>query len=305
MAAILVVALSGVISVSHGAWKLRVHRAERVDEYVLSEVDSLAFVYDLQGMVLIPSGTFTMGSPTSEPAHESDESQHQVILTASLYVSQHETTQAEWQGVMGWNQSSFPGADQPVENVTWLDCLSYCNKRSAAENLDSVYVMTGRSYSGVHITGVSSISCAWDSNGYRLLTEAEWEYACRAGSTAAFCNGGITNVSCSPMDPNLDQVGWYCGNAGSTTHDVGGKAANAWGLEGVHGNLWEWCWDWYGIYPTGTVVDPLGPSSGTQRVCRGGCYYNYAKYCRSANREDANPGGHGSDIGLRVARAAQ
>ena len=142
------------------------------------------------------------------------------------------------------------------------------------------------------------------ANGYRLLTEAEWEYACRATSQTAFCNGGITNIEFSPPDPNLDQVGWYHGNAGFQTHDVGGKAANAWGLKDMHGNVCEWCWDWNGSYPNGPVTDPVGPGSGSSRVGRGGCWGYDARSCRSAFRAGSWPGFRGGFLGLRLSRTA-
>jgi formylglycine-generating enzyme required for sulfatase activity len=175
--------------------------------------------------------------------------------------------------------------------------------RSTGEGLTAAYTITGATYSGNHIT---SATVTWNqaANGYRLLTEAEWEYACRATSTTAFCNGAITNINCSPMDPNLDQVGWYCGNALGTSHDVGGKPANAWGLKDVHGNVWEWCWDWFANYPTGPLTDPTGPASGSARVLRGGSWGDGARNCRSAYRDFSNPGGMGSSIGLRLSRTA-
>jgi len=143
------------------------------------------------------------------------------------------------------------------------------------------------------------------ANGYRLLAEAAWEYAARATSTTAFCNGDITNIDCSPVDPNLDQVGWYCGNASSTTHDVGGKAANLWGLNDMHGNVSEWCWDRAGTYG-GDVADPAGPESGSTRVVRGGSWSDeqQARMCRSASRGLVSgvPDTTCNWIGLRLAR---
>jgi len=247
-----------------------------------------------------PPATFTMGSPSSEPGRDSDETQHQVTLTRSFYVSQYEVTQSEWESVMGWNESDFRGSSRPVERVTWYDAVSYCNKRSQAEGLTPAYTITGASYSGNHIV---SATVSWNQSaaGYRLLTEAEWEYACRAGTQTAFCNGGITNIYCDPVDPNLNQVGWYCGNAGSTTHDVGGKSPNGWGLYDIHGNVWEWCWDWYGSYG-GTVTDPTGPGSGSNRVKRGGSWNYVAQNCRSANRYDYTPDDRGNYLGFRLAR---
>jgi formylglycine-generating enzyme required for sulfatase activity len=204
--------------------------------------------------------------------------------------------------VMGWNESSFPGSNRPVETVTWYDAVSYCNQLSTSQELAPPYTLTDVVYSGDHITGAT---VTWDqaANGYRLLTEAEWEYACRATSTTAFCNGGITYpYNCLPLDPNLDQVGWYCGNADGQTHDVGGKTSNTWGLKDMHGNVWEWCWDWYGVYPTGPVTDPTGPGTGSDRVIRGGAWDNSALYPRSAFRGGLD---HGyNDLGLRLSRTA-
>ena len=139
------------------------------------------------------------------------------------------------------------------------------------------------------------------ANGYRLPTEAEFEYACRAGSTTAFYNGGVTETLCG-IDPVLDQIGWYCGNSGDKTHEVGQKLPNAWTLYDMSGNVWEWCWDWYGDYP-GAVTDPVGPASGAWRVYRGGGWRNDVPRCRSAVRSNALPAERGIALGLRPARS--
>jgi formylglycine-generating enzyme required for sulfatase activity len=255
------------------------------------------------GMVLIPAGTFTMGSPTDEPGRNSDEPQHEVILTHAIYVSRCEVTQSEWLAVMGWNESYNQGTAKPVETLTWYDAVSYCNQRSTLDGYAPAYTIAGASYSGNHIT---SAVVTWNqaANGYRLLTESEWEYAARATSTTAFCNGAITNIYCEPLDPNLDQVGWYCGNA-YTSHDVGDKMANAWGLKDMHGNVWEWCWDrWYGTYPAGPLTDPTGPASGSARVGRGGHWDIFARSCRSAARGNFNPDDYNEILGLRLSMTA-
>ena len=226
------------------------------------------------GMVLISPGTFIMGSPADEAGRDSSETQHEVTLTKPLLVCDHEVTQSEWEAVMHWNDSGIRGAKKPVETVTWFDCVSYCNQRSAADGLDSVYVMTGRAFSGAHITNARSATCDWTKSGYRLLSEAEWEYACRAGSTTAFCSGSILSGGwVCRYEANLDLVGWYCANAPTESHDVGAKAANAWGLKDMHGNVYEWCWDLRAErLLSDSVVDPVGSSSGVYRVIRGGAW---------------------------------
>jgi formylglycine-generating enzyme required for sulfatase activity len=259
-------------------------------------------------MILIPAGSFTMGSPASEPGRSSygnRETQHQVTLTRPYYLCDHEVTQAEWYAVMQTRPSRLTGDNLPVEQVSWFDAIEYCNQRSVDESLAPVYTLSEVDTSGGHIMD-AIVSWIRDANGYRLPTEAEWEYACRAGSTSAFSNGPIIAVigyDCSD-DANLDLVGWYCGNALNTTHDAGGKVANAWGLKDMHGNVDEWCWDRYGDYPAGPVSDPAGPSWGGNRVFRGGGWKHTAQYCRSAGRLYYTPGSREFPIGPRVARTA-
>jgi formylglycine-generating enzyme required for sulfatase activity len=254
-------------------------------------------------MVMVAAGTFTMGSPADEAGRNTDELPHEVTLSEDLYVSRFEVTQAEWQRIMGWSEANFAGLNRPVEEITWFDALTYCNRLSLQEGRTPVYSITVTGTVGHHTTD-ASVTADWEADGYRLLTEAEWEYACRAGSSTAFSNGGITSLGCSPLDPGLNQVGWYCGNAAGATHDTGGKAANAWGLADMHGNVWEWCWDRYGDYPAESVTDPRGPSSGSSRLIRGGGWLNYAQFCRSAYRGDYSPESHEAFIGVRIARAA-
>jgi len=213
-------------------------------------------------------------------------------------MGQTEVTQGEWESVMGSNPSGRAGPSRPVEKVSWLDAVAYCNARSSVEGLTPAYTINGS-------------DVTWDrkANGYRLPTESEWEVACRAGSGEAFTNGPITQTECSPLDPNLDRVGWYCGNADHQTHDVKGKDANGWGLYDMHGNVWEWCWDWYNsTYPQGTqgdpVEDPAGPGSGSRRVVRGGSWSLCAKLCRSADRGFLTPGVRAGNGGFRLARTA-
>jgi formylglycine-generating enzyme required for sulfatase activity len=140
-----------------------------------------------------------------------------------------------------------------------------------------------------------------DCQGYRLPTEAEWEYAARAGTQTAFHTGGITDTVCN--DPNLDAAGWYCGNSGDRTHRVGEKQANAWGLYDMHGNVFEWVQDWYAEYPAGAAVDPVGPAAGVYRVTRGGPWGSNAQYARAADRNGYSPVNRGNYIGFRPARS--
>ncbi|MEE4354833.1 MAG: C1 family peptidase, partial [Desulfococcaceae bacterium] len=208
---------------------------------------------------LIPAGTFVMGSPANELGRDVNETQHQVTLSKSYYMMTTEVTQGQWTAVTGSNPSSFNdcGDDCPVNRVSWNDIQTFITQMNQR-----------------------------GEGTYRLPTEAEWEYAARAGSTTAFANGEITTTECTPPDSNLDAMGWYCGNADNTIHPVARKQANAWGLYDMHGNVWEWCQDWYdgGDYSPGAVTDPEGPLTGSERILRGGGWNSLTDYCRSADR---------------------
>ena len=228
--------------------------------------------------VYIKAGKFMMGSPSNERGRENDEKYHEVTLTKGFYIQATEVTQGHWKAMMGNNPSWFItcGDDCPVEDVSWNDVQVFIRKLNLREN----------------------------KNRYRLPTEAEWEYAARAGSITAFANGDISETDCG-YDPNLDAVGWYCGNSKDKTHPVAKKKANAWGLYDMHGNVWEWCQDWYGDYPSGAVINTKGASSGSYRVSRGGCYsFSYdAKSCRSARRGRSRPGSRLDFVGFRLVRS--
>ena len=289
------------------------------------------------GYVLVPAETFTMGSPSNELGRASDEAQHAVTITRSFYLKATEVTQAQWRAVAQssvassprappWSRPSpsyFPscGDECPVEWVNWYEAVAYVNALSVLEGLPECYTLTGCNGndpgSDMECTGVVFVGLG--CTGYRLPTEAEWEYAARAGTTTAFWNGGITTTGCP--EPSLDAVGWYGGNsmvaysgaysgslcAGSGTygtHPVAQKPANAWGLYDVHGNVWEWAHDWYGSYPAGASTDPAGPGTGSTRVRRGGSWSNDALICRSANRNRNTPGYRYNDLGLRPARSS-
>jgi formylglycine-generating enzyme required for sulfatase activity len=225
--------------------------------------------------VYIEPGTFMMGSSSGESERDDDEKQHRVTLTKGFYMQTTEVTQGQWKAVMGNNPSHFKncGDDCPVEEVSWNDVQEFIRKLNQREG----------------------------GNKYRLPTEAEWEYAARAGSTEAFANGGISELECG-YDSNLDAMGWYCGNSNKKTHSVAQKQPNAWGLYDMHGNVYEWCQDWYGDYPSGSVTDPTGPSGGSRRVKRGGCWNLYARYCRSAFRFRSAPDFRFCNLGFRLLR---
>jgi formylglycine-generating enzyme required for sulfatase activity len=242
-----------------------------IDHFTITYTNSLGMTF-----ILLPAGTFTMGSPSDEPGRDGYEGpQHQVTLTQPFYMQQTEVTQAQWEAVMGRNPSSFSGCPScPVENVTWNDV---------------VYTFIG--YMNARGEGT-----------YNLPTEAQWEYAARAGSTTAFYNGGITETGAG-YDPNLNAIGWYTYNSGSETHPVAQKTPNAWGLYGMSGNVWEWCWDWHGSsYDSSPSTDPAGPTSGWYRVIRGGGWFSYAGNCRSAFRSYSSPDFRSSSFGFRLTR---
>jgi len=247
-----------------------------------------------EGYVRIEPGEFTMGSPEDELGRfGDDETQHRVTVTRAFALKATEVTQAEWRAVMGTDPSGFAdcGETCPVEMVSWFDAVDYVNRVSDAEGLPRCYADD------------ADRTFAWlDCTGYRLPTEAEWEYAARAGTQTAYHTGVNTQTGCSD-DPNLNLAGWYCGNSGDTTHPVGQKQVNAWGLYDMHGNVWEWVHDWGAAYPAGAVVDPAGPASGEARVYRGGSWSFDAQYARSAYRSRFTPADRFNTLGFRPSRS--
>jgi formylglycine-generating enzyme required for sulfatase activity len=218
--------------------------------------------------VLNPSGSFTMGSPPWGAERSDDEKQHEVTISKPFYLQSTVVTQSQWQEVMGDNPSEFKdcGDDCPVENVSWNDAQGFIKKLNEIEGVDN----------------------------YRLPTEAEWEYACRAETNTEFSFGDEAS--------ELGEYAWYIDNSGDRTHPVGTKKPNAWGLYDMHGNVIEWCQDWYADYPSNSVTDPKGPSKGEYRVLRGGSWLINARRIRSADRFRNDPNYRYLGIGFRVAR---
>ena len=257
----------------------------------------------LENFVLVKGGVFQMGSPEDEAWCSEDETQHTVTVS-DFYMSQYELTQAEYEAVTGNNPSNFSGADLPVENVSWLDAAAYCNARSEQEGLTAAYTIDGG-------------NVTWDrsANGYRLPTEAEWEYACRAGTTTPFY------MEDSPSAEDANYYGHYPyrieenyfsqgnlevqpGEYRQTTVSVGSFEANPLGLYDMHGNVGEWTWDAYGAYETAEQTDPTGAETGTRRVYRGGGWNDFAKNMRSAYRATMDQDRGSFNIGIRLVRNA-
>lgn len=252
-------------------------------------------------LILINGGTYLMGSPETEMQRETDEVQHEVKVS-DFYIGRYEVTQKEYEEVMGENPSNFEGENLPVENVTWYEAIEYCNKLSEKEGLTPVYTIDGENVS-------------WDrsANGYRLPTEAEWEYAARAGTTSPF------NTENSISDEEANYYGHYPygieenyftqenletepGQYRQTTVEVNSFSPNKWGFYNIHGNVAEWCFDYYGAYDLENTDNPSGPTTGTLRVNRGGGWNDYAKHLRCAYRASATPDQKMSNIGFRVVR---
>lgn len=286
------------------------------------------------GFVSIAAGSFVMGSPTDEPGRWSDEVQHTVTLTTPFMIQATEVTNQQYRDLVQWAHDngyctatttgvhdaldggpyqllldldgygdiSFSGGaftvapgkeDHPVMEVSWYGAAAYCDWLSLQQGLPRAYD---------HVTWQCNGQAPYSAQGYRLPTEAEWEYACRAGNASAFANGPITQLHCDPVDPVLDEIGWYCGNVAGFTEPVGTLMANAWGLGDMHGNLDEWCNDWRDDY-AGDEIDPVGPVSGLFRVIRGGNWITDATRCRSAQRSQDDPADTWFHVGFRPVRS--
>jgi formylglycine-generating enzyme required for sulfatase activity/Tfp pilus assembly protein PilF len=263
---------------------------------------------ELEGFMHIQGGTFMMGSPDTEAERFDDESPQHPVTVSEFLMGKYEVTQKEWIEIMGSNPSYFKGDNLPVENVGWYDAAKYCNARSQKEGLTPAYTIDTTQIDPNNKSEYDDkkwqVSLNQNANGYRLPTEAEWEYACRAGTTTPFNTGN--NITTDQA--NYDGRYPYNNNPEGTFRDkttvVGSFAPNAWGLCDMHGNVWEWCWDWYGGYSDENQSDPLGAGSGASHVLRGGSWGADAQFVRSSNRGVIDPdnpyGNYG--FGLRVVR---
>ena len=215
-------------------------------------------------MVWVEGGTFRMGATSEQGSEISDEKPVHSVTLSGYYIGKTEVTQALWQAVMGSNPSYFEGDDLPVEQVSWDDCQEFIRKLNS---------LTGQNF--------------------RLPTEAEWEFACRGGNNSRGYKYSGSNY--------IDNVAWYDGNSGDKTHPVATKSPNELGIYDMSGNVWEWCADWYGDYSSGRQTNPKGPYGGSDRVRRGGSWYDFVRGCRSSDRGISYPTGRYNDLGLRLA----
>ncbi len=275
---------------------------------------------------LLPAGTFTMGSPADEPGRDNEETSHSVTLTESFYMQTTEVTNGHWDAVIvdkarGVNPSAIhSGEDYPVETVNWYEATSFANWLSWDEGLIPCYDGQGTCTGtlGDNFT-CTSIMIVAGCTGYRLPTEAQWEYAARAGTVTAYANpysfDADNTETADGFNSNLHAMGWYEFNneGGDLSRDAAGypsgtkpvaqKQANRWGLYDMHGNVREWCQDWHNSYASGPVTDPQGPDDGNERVFRGGSWFDPAQYCRSAFRGIGLPDDRLFNLGFRLARS--
>jgi formylglycine-generating enzyme len=243
--------------------------------------------------VQLPAGSFAMGSPRDEWGARVDETQHQVTITRPFYLAATEVTQRQWRALTGSNPSYlYDCPDCPVEGITWLAAVSYCNAFSAQVGLTPAYV-------------VVDTVVTWDrtSDGFRLPTEAEWEYACRAGTSTPFSTGACLTSDQANYDGYGPTPGCPSGLWRDQSLEVRSFAPNAWGLYDMHGNVAELCWDRHAYHRASPAVDPSGPATGARRVVKGGSFRDFALECRSACRQQTAPADRQRYIGMRLARS--
>ncbi|MDR2702302.1 MAG: SUMF1/EgtB/PvdO family nonheme iron enzyme [Spirochaetaceae bacterium] len=264
-------------------------------------------VYAFIAMVFVPGGSFQMGNPDTSDGWDDERPVHTVTLTQGFYMGRYQVTQAQYQAVMGSNPSNFSSnpasgevqGNRPVECVSWYDAIEFCNALSIQEGLSPYYsidkVNKDPNNTNDHDDLKWTVTLNSTATGYRLPTEAQWEYAAKGG------NGSPGNYTYSGSD-DLNDVGWYSGYSNSMTHEVGKKTANGLGLYDMSGNVFEWCWDWYGSYASNAQTDPAGPASGSSRMLRGGGWGYVDSYARSVYRYGNYPYGRNNNFGFRLVR---
>jgi formylglycine-generating enzyme required for sulfatase activity len=259
---------------------------------------SVQFIFaDEDDFVRIEGGSFVMGSPIYERGRNSGEIQHRVRVSP-FFMAKYLITQEKYEEVMENNPSLLKGENLPVENITWFEAIEYCNRRSQLEGLNPVYTVDiGRIDLG-NLNNNTRWLVTWNrsANGYRLPTEAEWEYAAKGGNLSP---GDFTFSGSN----NQVEVAWYVRNSGGSTHPVGTKKSNGLDLYDMSGNVWEWCWDWYGNYISGAGTNPTGAARGSHRVVRGGSCFDSAAFIRSAYRYSCVPSNRSIGVGFRIVRS--
>ena len=236
---------------------------------------------EMKEMVEIEPCTFMMGALVEDDeSYYNEKSRHAVTLTRKYSIGRYPVTQDLWGWVMEDNPSKFKGSNRPVEQVSWFDCVAFCNKLSEREGLEKAYLINGK-----------DVQCTFDADGYRLPTEAEWECAGRGGESYLYSGSN-----------NIDEVAWYSGNSNKETQGVGQKKGNGFGLFDMTGNVFELCWDWFEYYSSAPTEDPTGATTGTDRVLRGGSWSFGARDTRLSRRFLDSPSCRGDNLGFRLCR---